>query len=125
MNQSSPSMPSPSSSISPLSTNAWARITRKRPSAPMPARRSHKAATRAASSDSSPSGSLMMRKSFSVPWPLANGNEPVEIVAITLILYPQANLVPAGGLAAQHRAMKSAYHGETTSAADDHTAEYP
>src|SRR5690242_5824907 len=47
-------------------------VTRRTPSAPRPRRRSHRAATAAAVSDSLPSGSGSSTKSFCVPCPLAN-----------------------------------------------------
>lgn len=49
------------------------RTTRSRPSPPIPARRSQSRATSAGPRASRPSGSGMITKSFSVPWPLTNG----------------------------------------------------
>src|SRR5690348_12038772 len=55
------------------SASGWAalRTTRSTPSAPMPRRRSHRAATRAGVSGRVPSGSGRMTKSLPVPWPFA------------------------------------------------------
>src|SRR6185369_14142731 len=55
------------------SASGWAalRTTRRTPSAPMPRRRSHSAATNAGVSGSTPSGSGRMTKSLPVPCPFA------------------------------------------------------
>ena len=45
---------------------------RRIPSAPSPVRRSHSLATRPGDSTAASSGSGRIRKSFPVPWPLAN-----------------------------------------------------
>src|SRR3954453_18990716 len=72
MNKSAP----PRTATACGSSVASVRTTRSTPSAPMPERRSHNAATSAGSRScrTLPSGSGSSTKSFSVPWPLRKRN---------------------------------------------------
>src|SRR6202011_5177937 len=71
MYQSRGLSPSGRRARTPAATAASAVVTRSTPSAPRPRRRSHSAATPAATSDSFALTSTNSTKSFWVPWPLA------------------------------------------------------
>src|SRR3954466_6384615 len=112
MNHSAPAPPP--GTWSRAAAYASVRMTRSTPSPPMPARRSHRARTRAGSRTpcTLPSWSGSSTKSFSVPWPLrkAYAGSAIEALGVVLGAVVVVELVDGHAvglhLAGDHRAAR-------------------